>query len=65
MNGQEATAALRALARPDAKTVPIVALSANAFDDDVEKSYEAGMNARIFKPIDIPVLFEVLRGFRG
>lgn len=52
MNGLEATQAIRSLERPDAKTVPIVAMSANAFAEDVQKSLEAGMNDHIAKPID-------------
>lgn len=52
MNGLEATAAIRKLDRSDAKTVPIVAMSANAFAEDVQKSIAAGMNDHIAKPID-------------
>ena len=50
LDGLEATRRIRALGRSDAKTVPIIAMSANAFDDDVEKSLSAGMNAHIAKP---------------
>lgn len=64
LDGLEATRRIRALAKPDAGTVPIIAMSANAFDEDVEKSLEAGMNGHISKPIDIPALFEALRGVR-
>ncbi len=60
MDGLSATRQIRALPREDAATVPIIAMSANAFDDDVEKSLEAGMNAHISKPIDIPSLFKTL-----
>lgn len=51
MNGYEATRAIRASAHPEAKTIPIVAMSANAFVDDVRKALDAGMNAHISKPI--------------
>lgn len=51
MNGYEATRTIRASAHPEAKTIPIVAMSANAFVDDVRKALDAGMNAHISKPI--------------
>ena len=60
MTGLEATVAIRNLDRPDAKTVPIIALTANAFDEDVEKSLQAGLNAHLAKPIDPDVLFNTL-----
>ena len=56
MNGYEAVQAIRALPRPDARTVPILAMTANAFADDVEKCLRAGMNGHIAKPIDPDVL---------
>ena len=52
MNGLEATAAIRALHRADAAGVPIIAMTADAFDDDVKKCISAGMNAHVAKPID-------------
>jgi CheY-like chemotaxis protein len=61
MDGYEATRAIRALDRDYARTVPIVAMSANAFADDVMQAKNAGMNAHIAKPFDIHVLAEVLR----
>ena len=61
MDGLDATRAIRALDRPDAKTVPILALTANAFDEDVRNSMEAGMNAHMAKPVDPDVLFDNLR----
>lgn len=53
MNGLEAAAAIRGLAHMDARTIPIIALSANAFEKDVEKSLAYGMQAHISKPVDI------------
>ncbi len=53
MNGLEATAKLRSLPRPDAGTIPIIAMTANAFVEDVKKSLEAGMDAHLSKPLDI------------
>ena len=61
MDGLEATRALRALDRPDAKTVPIIAMTANAFDEDVQRSLQAGMNAHLSKPVEPDRLFETLR----
>jgi CheY-like chemotaxis protein len=60
MDGLEATAAIRALNRPDAKKIPIIALSANAFDEDVQRSLQAGMNAHLTKPVDVDHLFQTL-----
>ncbi len=60
MNGLEAAKAIRALDRPDAKTVPIIALTANAFDEDVQRSLQAGMNAHLTKPVESEHLFETL-----
>ncbi|MBR5914426.1 MAG: response regulator [Selenomonadaceae bacterium] len=60
MNGLEATMAIRKLNRPDAKTIPIIALTANAFDEDVQRSLQAGLNAHLSKPVDPEVLFETL-----
>ena len=53
MNGLEATAAIRALARPDAKEIPIIALTANAYQEDVQRCLDAGMNAHLSKPIHV------------
>ena len=54
-------AAIRALNRPDAKTIPIIALTANAFDEDVQRSLQAGMNAHLSKPVEPERLYETLR----
>ena len=61
MNGYEATAKIRQL--PDGNKIPIIALSANAFKEDIERSLAAGMNAHAVKPIDIKVLFETIKHF--
>ena len=60
MNGYEAARAIRALDRPDAESIPIVAMTANAFAEDVQNAMEAGMNAHLSKPIDMEVLKAVL-----
>ncbi len=60
MDGIEAAKAIRCLKREDAKKVPIIAVSANAFAEDVKKSLEAGMNAHIAKPITATVLYKAL-----
>ena len=60
MNGYEAARAIRALDRSDAATIPIVAMTANAFAEDVQKAMEAGMSAHISKPIDMDVLRDAL-----
>ena len=56
MNGYEATKAIRSGKNPLGRTIPIVAMTANAFSDDVQNSLAAGMNAHVSKPIDIAVL---------
>lgn len=63
LNGLEAAKAIRAMNRPDAKTVPIIALTANAFDEDVQRSLQVGMNAHLSKPVDPELLFETLERF--
>ncbi len=60
MGGYEATERIRAMDRPDAKTIPIVAMTANAFKDDVEKALSSGMNAHLAKPLEYDKLMEVL-----
>ena len=60
MDGLEATRTIRAMERPDAAEIPIIALTANAFDEDVQHSMQAGLNAHLSKPIDPDVLFETL-----
>ena len=53
MDGLTATRTIRELKRPDAKKIPIIAMTANAFKEDQEKCLEAGMNAHIAKPIEM------------
>ena len=60
MDGLEATQAIRELDRPDAKTIPIIALTANAFDEDVQRSMQAGLDAHLSKPVEPENLFETL-----
>ncbi|MBQ6373322.1 MAG: response regulator [Clostridia bacterium] len=60
MDGLEATRTIRNLPRDDAKTIPIIALTANAFDEDVQRSMQAGLNAHLSKPVEPEALFETL-----
>ena len=60
MDGLEATRRIRALNRSDAKSIPIIALTANAFDEDVQHSMQAGLNAHLSKPVEPDILFETL-----
>ena len=60
MDGLEATEAIRALDREDAKRIPIIALTANAFDEDVQRSMQAGLNAHLSKPVEPENLFATL-----
>ena len=62
MDGLEATRRIRSMNRADAKKIPIIALTANAFDEDVQQSMQAGLNAHLSKPVDPDVLFETLEG---
>ena len=60
MDGLEATRRIRAMSRPDAKTIPIIAMTANAFDEDVQRSLQAGLNAHLSKPVKPDSLFDTL-----
>ena len=60
MNGCEAARAIRGLSRPDSASTPIIAMSANAFAEDIAASREAGMNEHITKPLDVPKLLQCL-----
>lgn len=63
LDGCDAARQIRAMKRPDAATVPIIAVTANAFSDDIARSMESGMNAHISKPIDFAVLLQTLHKF--
>ncbi len=60
MDGLEATKTIRACGSEDARTIPIIALTANAFDEDVQRSMQAGLNAHLSKPVEPEALFETL-----
>lgn len=61
MNGYEAAMAIRESEHPDAVSVPIYAMTANAFTEDVSAALNAGMNGHLAKPIDTKILYETLR----
>ncbi len=63
MNGCEAARAIRGLSRPDSASTPIIAMSANAFAEDIAASREAGMNEHITKPLDVPKLLQCLHNW--
>ncbi|WP_077532482.1 hybrid sensor histidine kinase/response regulator [Massiliimalia massiliensis] len=63
MTGYEATEAIRGLNHPDALSIPIIAMSADAFSDDIQRCLECGMNAHIAKPIDILELTRLLKRY--
>ena len=60
MGGCEATKQIRSLPREDAKSIPIIAVTANAFSEDIAETMAAGMNAHISKPIDLNILYSTL-----
>ena len=60
MDGLEATRRIRGMEREDCRTIPIVAMSANAFDDDLRKSVECGMNGHLSKPVEVEKLYRML-----
>ena len=63
MTGYEATKAIRKLDRPDASSVPIIAMSADAFSDDIQRCYECGMNAHTAKPVNIVEVARLLKKY--
>ena len=65
MSGYEAARVIRGLDRADAEAVPIIALSANAFEEDVALAKDAGMNAHLAKPVDFRKMFQVMSTLRG
>ena len=60
MDGLEATTRIRAMDRKDARAIPIIALTANAFDEDVQRSLQAGLNAHLSKPVEPQAIYETL-----
>ena len=64
MDGLEAARIIREQDRPDAKTIPIIAMTANAYQEDKEKSLKAGMNAHLVKPLKSEALLHVLEKCR-
>ena len=60
LNGLEATHQIRTMGKKDSKNIPIVAVSANAFDEDIKRSLASGMNAHLSKPVEPDKLAEVL-----
>lgn len=60
MDGLEAARTIRSMDREDAKRIPIIALTANAFDEDVQLSMQAGMNAHLSKPVEADRLIRIL-----
>ena len=60
MNGYEATKMIRSLDREDAKKIPIIAMTANAFTEDRIRAKEAGMNEHVAKPVDVELLIKVI-----
>ena len=65
MDGYEATRAIRALDRPDAASVPIIAMTADAFSEDIHRCMECGMNAHISKPLDLRELLRLIQKQMG
>ena len=63
MNGLEATKTIRKIDRADAATIPIIAMSANAFEKDIRGSIEAGLNAHLVKPMDGKKMIDIMRRF--
>ena len=65
MDGLTATQKIRSSGREDARSIPIIALTANAFDEDVQRSLQAGLNAHLSKPVEPEVLYETLEYMIG
>ena len=65
MDGLEATRTIRNLDRKDCKKIPIYAMSANAFDEDVKRSLASGMNGHLSKPVNLQVLEKTLQKVLG
>ena len=65
MNGYEATKAIRRSSHELAKTIPIIAMTANAFSEDIQHSLAAGMNAHVSKPVEMKVLEKTIRSIKS
>ena len=65
MNGYEATKMIRSLDREDAKKIPVIAMTANAFTEDRIRAKEAGMNEHVAKPVDVELLIKVIHRLVG
>jgi two-component system sensor histidine kinase/response regulator len=63
MDGYEPTRRIRKLERPDAQRIPIIAMTANAFPEDIQKAKEAGMNGHLAKPIDPRQIVSLLSAY--
>lgn len=63
MNGYEATTAIRALERPDAQKIPIIAMTADAFSEDIKRCLDCGMNAHTAKPINLSEVVSMLKRY--
>ena len=63
MNGYQSTESIRRSGHARAKTIPIIAMTANAFHEDVVKAYESGMNGHLAKPVDYQQLFQTIKSF--
>lgn len=65
MNGYEATKAIRSGTHPLAKTIPIIAMTANAFSEDIQNSLNAGMDAHVSKPVDMKTLIKTVHSIQS
>lgn len=65
MDGYTATRKMRAGGHPEAKTIPILAMTANTFIEDIDAAYAAGMNGHIAKPVDVKTLYQTIEGVLG
>jgi CheY-like chemotaxis protein len=63
MDGYEATKTIRALDVPQAKTIPIIAMTANVFREDIEKCFKVGMNDHVGKPLNVDDMLDKLRKY--
>ncbi|MEG1541087.1 MAG: response regulator, partial [Oscillospiraceae bacterium] len=63
MDGLTAAKSIRQMRKADAKTIPIIAMTANAFEEDIEKTKTAGMNAHLTKPIEPELLYQTMQSF--